>query len=162
MSYDLWETYTYWYLFLSFAAVVAGEATDLLIGLKYEGNHCSSWVLMFFPIMSAVYLFPFLSFYSTLYLCHHWYTVYPLSWSLMFILLWSTGFSLLCFLLVVCLFGVIWCSQHVLSVDYWMVETGDSDLNVIAVQASVHLSYDHNLRVQNLSSQVLYNHLVHA
>lgn len=36
-----------------------------------------------------------------------------------------------------------------------MMETGESNLNVIAVQASVHLPHDHNLLVQNLSSQVI-------
>ncbi|KAK1369414.1 Translocon-associated protein subunit alpha [Heracleum sosnowskyi] len=34
---------------------------------------------------------------------------------------------------------------------------GGSSLNVIAVQASVHLPYDHNLLVQNLSSQAFNN-----
>ncbi|XP_074333643.1 translocon-associated protein subunit alpha-like, partial [Apium graveolens] len=34
---------------------------------------------------------------------------------------------------------------------------GDADLNVITVQASVHLPYDHNLRVQTLSSQAFNN-----
>ncbi|WOG84744.1 hypothetical protein DCAR_0103928 [Daucus carota subsp. sativus] len=34
---------------------------------------------------------------------------------------------------------------------------GESNLNVVAVQASIHLPYDHNLRVQNLSSQAFNN-----
>lgn len=41
-----------------------------------------------------------------------------------------------------------------------MMGTGESNLNVIAVQASVHLPYDRNLLVQNLSSQVIWVHLV--
>ena len=38
---------------------------------------------------------------------------------------------------------------------FLMNETGESNLKVIAVHASVHLPYDHNLLVQNLSTQVI-------
>lgn len=41
-----------------------------------------------------------------------------------------------------------------ISLDYLMPETGESNLKVIAVHASIHLPYDHNLLVQNLTTQV--------
>lgn len=45
--------------------------------------------------------------------------------------------------------------EFVISLDYLMPETGESNLKVIAVHASVHLPYDHNLLVQNLTTQVI-------
>ncbi|THG20670.1 hypothetical protein TEA_002291 [Camellia sinensis var. sinensis] len=39
----------------------------------------------------------------------------------------------------------------------WMMTTGESIVNVIAIKASVHLPFDHSLLVQNLTSQVFNN-----
>lgn len=39
--------------------------------------------------------------------------------------------------------------------DFFVVKTGESTLNVIAIQATLHLPYDHRYLVQNLSTQVV-------
>lgn len=40
------------------------------------------------------------------------------------------------------------------SVVYLVEITGESSVNVIAIQASVHLPFDHRMLVQNLTGQV--------
>ena len=37
----------------------------------------------------------------------------------------------------------------------WVLKTGESNLNIIAIQSSVHLPFDHRYLVQNLSFQVI-------
>lgn len=44
----------------------------------------------------------------------------------------------------------------------WILKSGESSVNVIAVHASVHLPYDHRMLVQNISTQVIVDSLLHV
>lgn len=127
--------------------VMAGEESELLVGIKNEGNGFLIPHVRFLGLFGMDIWSLFCKISSFLfYLCV--YTPFSLPCFCFFMyFLWP-----LCPLLLSTLSGDLTC----------ILKSGESNVNVIAVHASVHFPYDHHMLVQNLSTQVIMDSLLHV
>lgn len=124
-----------------FSAVAAGEESELLVGIGNGGE--SLLIVMPSFLFCSVLCFILAKFVNHGMTCGH--TVF-----ISFLLLRSIWVMLYVKCQLVNMQTV-----EFRFVIFCMVISGESTINVIAIQASVYLPYDHRYLIQNLTAQVL-------